>query len=111
MSGGGNDTANTLIGNGGNNILSGRGGNDSLTGGLGADQFVFGTNSGSDTVTDFSATQNDRFNVHALAHGAVGGGGITLSQVGGDVLIDLGGGNTVTVLNALQSDVLSHMVW
>ena len=43
-----------IDGGGGNDMLTGGSGNDILTGGDGDDTFVFGANSGDDTVTDFS---------------------------------------------------------
>ena len=111
VTGTGNMLANVLIGNDGINKLDGGAGNDTLTGGLGADVFVFGAGSGQDVVTDFSAAQHDLINVKAYSHGVVGGGGIVVSQVGGDTLIDFGGGNTVTIDGALKADVMSHMGW
>ncbi|MCV0427644.1 MAG: tandem-95 repeat protein, partial [Roseibium sp.] len=56
----GNDTltggiaANNLSGGVGDDTLSGGGGNDTLSGGAGADRFLFGTDDGADTITDFS---------------------------------------------------------
>ncbi|EGF93692.1 hemolysin-type calcium-binding repeat 2 copies family protein [Asticcacaulis biprosthecium C19] len=109
LNGTGNSLANSLTGNAGGNRLDGAGGNDVLTGGLGADVFAFMTGSGKDTVTDFSAAQNDAINLTAYTHGVANAA--IVSQFGGDVVINLGGGNTITVLSASQTDVLSHMVW
>ncbi|EGF89277.1 hemolysin-type calcium-binding repeat 2 copies family protein [Asticcacaulis biprosthecium C19] len=105
----GNGVGNTLIGNTGNNTLNGLGGNDILTGGLGADVFLFGIASRADTVTDFSAAQNDTINVNAYTGGVANNGLVV--QVGADTVINFGGGNVITVLNATQADVLAHMVW
>ncbi|EGF93277.1 hemolysin-type calcium-binding repeat 2 copies family protein [Asticcacaulis biprosthecium C19] len=105
----GNSLANMITGNSGNNQLDGGAGNDGLTGGLGADIFLFSAASGKDTVADFSAAQNDSIDIHAYTGGVANNG--MVSQAGGNVLINLGGGNTVTMLNASQADVLSHMVW
>ncbi|ESQ93610.1 hypothetical protein ABAC460_00645, partial [Asticcacaulis sp. AC460] len=102
----GNASANSLTGNDGKNRLDGGAGNDNLTGGLGADVFVFF--SGKDTVTDFTASQNDSIDVHAYTAGVAHAG--LVAQVGADVVITLGAGS-VTVLNATQADVLSHIVW
>ncbi|ESQ90085.1 hypothetical protein ABAC460_09970 [Asticcacaulis sp. AC460] len=105
----GNSLANTLTGNDGVNTLNGKGGADILTGGLGADIFLFDIGSGADTVIDFGAAQNDMINIHAYT---VGTANVALvSQSGGNVVIALGGSNTITLLNALQADVLTHMVW
>ena len=111
INGVGNGLGNHLIGNGGTNYLTGAGGNDTMSGGLGLDVFVFGAGSGVDVITDFSKVDNDKVNVNALSHGVVGGAGIIISQFGTDTVIDLGGGNTVTVTGALAADVTSHMIW
>ena len=119
--GNGNGLDNLVTGNSGNNILRGLDGNDtldggvgsdSLYGGLGADVFLFGSSSGSDTVRDFSAAQNDLFNVNAYTHGTAFGDGTTITSDGlGNTVINLGGGNIVTVTGAGVSDVTAHMVW
>ena len=91
----GNSKDNTLIGNTGNN---------SFTGGNGADIFVFNTGSGADTITDF--TTADTINVsayHAISH--------MVTQSGGNVVIDFGGGNTVTVLAATVANVNAHTIF
>ncbi|ESQ90087.1 hypothetical protein ABAC460_09980 [Asticcacaulis sp. AC460] len=105
----GNSLANTLTGNDGVNTLNGKGGADILTGGLGADIFLFDAASGLDTVTDFSAAQNDSINVHAYTNGVANAGLVT--QSGLNVLISLSSGNVITVSSAVAADVLAHMVW
>lgn len=50
----GNSLANSLFGNGAANILDGGAGNDMLTGSGGKDVFVFASNSGKDTIRDFT---------------------------------------------------------
>ncbi len=75
IGGGGNDR---IIGNGSNNILEGGTGNDSLegnagndelTGGAGQDRFIFSSiNDGSDTITDFS-TSDDMLQIDAVGFG------------------------------------------
>ncbi|MEI9905462.1 MAG: hypothetical protein WDN06_17105 [Asticcacaulis sp.] len=77
-----------------------------LTGNGGADIFLFGLASGADTITDFSAGQNDSIDAsayHAVAH--------TVTQSGADTVIDFGGGNVITVQNATTADVLAHTVF
>lgn len=105
----GNALDNVIIGNTGANTLNGYGGNDTFTGGGGADTFLFLAASGADSITDFSGAQNDTINVNAYTGGVAHAGYIT--QTGVNVTIDLGGGNVITVLNAVQADVLAHMVW
>ncbi|EGF93057.1 hemolysin-type calcium-binding repeat 2 copies family protein [Asticcacaulis biprosthecium C19] len=105
----GNSLANTLLGNDGMNTINGKGGADILSGGLNADLFLFETASGADTITDFSAIQNDSINVNAYTGGVANAGLVT--QSGLNVLISLGGGNVITVTGAAVGDVLAHMVW
>lgn len=107
----GNSQANTLIGNTGDNTLNGGNGGDVLTGGLGADLFLFTVGSSADTITDFSAGENDMINVNAYTGGVVTLG--DLSQVGADTKLDLGGGNVITILNTTYNDpnLLSHIIW
>ncbi|EGF93199.1 hemolysin-type calcium-binding repeat 2 copies family protein [Asticcacaulis biprosthecium C19] len=105
----GNSLGNTLGGNFGSNIINGKGGADNLSGGFGADIFLFDANSGTDTITDFSAAQNDSINIAAYTGGVANVG--LVAQNGISVLITLGGGNTITVNNATQADVLAHIVW
>jgi len=45
--------ADSLAGGRGGDLMKGGAGNDSLTGGRGGDVFVFGSDSGADTITDF----------------------------------------------------------
>ena len=93
-------------GNNQNNILIGNIGNNALSGGAGADTFAFQLNSHADIITDFKASENDTINVsayHATAH--------TVIQSGTSVIIDFGGGNTVTVLKTTIADVTAHTVF
>ena len=75
-------------------------GDDSATGGAGADTFVYGSNGGADTITDFIRPDGDRIDLtgigtvhylsNVLAH---------TSQIGPDSVIDFGGGNSITLQN------------
>lgn len=107
----GNGLDNAIVGNASSNHLSGEGGNDTLSGEGGQDVFVFGLGSGADVITDFSVIDHDRINVNAYSHGTAGGGGITVTQSGLDVVIDLGTGNMITVLNSLSAAVYTHIFW
>jgi Ca2+-binding RTX toxin-like protein len=55
----GNKGNDRLLGNLGNDTLGGGDGDDTLTGGSDADTFVFSANHGSDTITDFTASDGD----------------------------------------------------
>ncbi|MBU2227216.1 MAG: cadherin-like domain-containing protein [Proteobacteria bacterium] len=82
MGGGGNDI---LVGGDGNDILIGGAGADTLTGGAGSDtlRFLKGDAASVDTITDYSATQNDKLDLSDL--------------------LDIGGGNVNDIVNVRQS--------
>ena len=78
----GNDTAEIIRGLGGDDVLQGAGGRDVLAGGLGADIFRFtqisdsyrtATETGSDRILDFDASQ-DRVDLIALGFTGIGDG-------------------------------------
>jgi len=95
--GGGNDR---IFGDSGRDSLMGEGGDDWLTGGTGADRFIFSFGAGDDVVRDFTAEDH-----LLLKAGLWGGQGETAASVvsdhaqviGGDVVIDLGQGHSVTL--------------
>ena len=89
----------TLDGGAGDDIIDGGRGDDNLTGGIGSDTFLFGQDSGDDVVTDFDAA----FDV--LDFTDTGAGALNAQQNGNDVVIDLGAGNTVTLLDTLVGDL------
>jgi hypothetical protein len=88
--------------------IDGLAGNDILTGGAGDDTFVFRPGSGADIVTDFAAGagSDDRLDLTAfassydlayvLAHTA---------QSGADTVINLGGGDSITLQNVAKSNL------
>jgi CSLREA domain-containing protein len=117
LNGTGNDLDNVITGNKGGNRLNGGDGDDKiiggkgddmLIGGQGRDTFVFSNGSGQDTIRDFNATDNqEQINLKKVAS-------ITsfndlrnnhMEQQGDDVLIDLGRGNTITLLNVDITDL------
>lgn len=108
INGVGNSLANSLTGNAGNNKLTGGAGNDTLAGGTGADTFIFAPGSGADTINDF--TTADTVDVHAYTGGTAHPGYLTQLDAT-TVKIDLGGGNTITLLHTIVADVSAHMVW
>lgn len=99
----GNSQSQTLIGNSGKNVLNGGAGNDILTGGLGADTFQFTSGFRADSITDFNSGQGDKIQL-------VGLGSYTLTQVGGDVTVDFGGGNIITVQSATVATVSANII-
>lgn len=102
FSGTGNDT---VYGNGGNDVIYGGPGNDALFGGLGNDTFVFASGSGVDTVAfeGAGATVGDRIQLAAGINGlSIATAADVLSHIsysGSSALIDLGGGNSITLTN------------
>lgn len=104
--GGGNDS---LKGNNGDDVLTGGIGDDMLWGGAGADRFEFAHGHGADTIKDFE----DDVDTLLLSGFAVADPGAALDladEVGGDVVFDFGGGDTLTLLDmtkaALADDIL-----
>ena len=109
INGTGNHLDNIIKGNNAANILNGGSGHDVLSGKGGADIFVFTAASGADTISDFSAAQNDSIDVSAYTHGTAHSAYIT--QIGSDTIVNLGHGNIITVQNTAMADVGAHMVW
>jgi len=93
-----------LFGGNGDDFLVGGLGNDEFTGGAGSDVFVFETGGGVDSVTDFSAGDLLDFrrvttiSTHAEVLAAA-------TQVGVDTVLDLGDGDTVTLLGIQADDI------
>lgn len=105
----GNDT---LTGGDNNDQVNGEGGNDSLTGGNGVDSFVFLANSGVDVITDFTlSVVGEVINLTAIS--AIGNfadlyaNWMSAAINGTDTLINLGGGNSIT-LNNVQYSALTQ---
>jgi len=123
----GDDGDDTLFGHGGNDLLEGRNGNDfmkgdagndfliggagvdSMVGGAGDDTFIFRGDGANDFIADFvaGAATEDKirlegygtaFDTFAEVFGAA-------SQVGTRVIIDFGGGDTITLLNTQLTDL------
>ena len=86
-------------GGAGNDWVSGDRGSDTVSGGLGADTFHATSGAGLDLVMDFNRAEGDRI---VLDHGAA----YTVSQVGADTVVDLGGGDQL-VLQNVQLSALS----
>jgi len=99
IDGTGNSLANTLTGNTGDNTLDG---------GAGDDLFVFRNGDGADTINDFQAgaTTDDAIDLS----GHSGANSFTevqtaATQVGADTVIDLGAGDSVTLIGINVNDL------
>jgi hypothetical protein len=100
--------ADHLTGHASADVIDGLAGNDILTGGLGDDRFIFRPGSGADIVTDFAAGagSDDRLDLAAFA------GSYNLAYVlahttqsGVNTVIDLGGGDTITLQNVAKASL------
>ena len=98
----------TLRGATGGDTLNGGTGNDELQGGTGNDLFIFATGDGMDTITDLSvgAGSQDVVELNSIA-GFTSFANVqaAASQVGLDTVIDLGGGNQITLLGINVGDL------
>jgi Ca2+-binding RTX toxin-like protein len=117
----GNKGSDTLIGGIGDDILTGGEGNDEIdggagrdwiyldsgndtaTGGEGRDTFVFAAAGGSASITDFDPGQ-DVLDLSAHNLGGLRDLRAAATNVNGDLLIDLGGGQ-ITLMNVSEADL------
>jgi hypothetical protein len=116
IDGTGNNYDNGLTGNSGDNLLKGLDGKDSLNGGKGedrltgggdADTFVFGKDFGKDTINDFNAG-TDLINLDAINDIIMSFSDLKnhhASQSGANLVIDAGGGDTITVKGVTIDDL------
>lgn len=88
----GGDGNDTVAGDGGDDDLIGGAGDDLLTGGDGIDTFHFGAVSGNDSIADFL------IGTDILDFGEISPDDVTISEVGGNRVLTLPGGATVTLL-------------
>ena len=105
----GNSGSNILTGNSGNNWIHGGGGLDVVTGGAGKDIFLPGTFANATTwITDLSAGDQ----IDLTGHGFTGlaQARAAMSQVGADVKINLGGGQSVMVANKTIAGISDSML-
>jgi Ca2+-binding RTX toxin-like protein len=96
----GGDGADTLNGGIGQDTLIGGAGDDAMTGGTDGDVFVVGA--GLDTITDFVAGSGTGHDVVRFDRSVFTDYTSVLAastQAGSDVVVDAGGGNTVTLQN------------
>ncbi|MEO7689450.1 MAG: calcium-binding protein [Sphingomonas sp.] len=103
----GNAGANVLTGGSADDVLQGFGGNDMLTGGGGADRFVFDHSTGQDVVGDFSSGV-DKLDLSAFGFASFQDvQNASHDDGGGDLVIDLDNGDTVTLMGVTTSQLQS----
>jgi Ca2+-binding RTX toxin-like protein len=96
------DDNDPLLCRGGDDTLSGARGKDVMVGGAGSDIFVFCNGFGKDVIRDFDADGGAGLQdfIDATFPGAV-----AVSKSGKNTIIDLGSGDTLTLLNVLPSQI------
>ena len=108
----GNDLDNILIGNAGDNLLNGGKGNDVLTGGAGRDTFVIAKGAGSDVITDFQAgASGDTLKLDGFTFKSLTDITSLGQQVGADLVLNLGSGQTVTLQNTTIAAVAANIAF
>lgn len=98
----GGDGHDTIFGGSGADTLSGNRGDDQLTGGTGSDTFVFEGRFGTDVVTDFDEyDDNEKIDLTGVSEIVDWNDLVTnhMADVGNDVEITDGNGNTITLSN------------
>jgi hypothetical protein len=94
----------SVSGGAGNDFVSGDRGNDTISGGAGADLFHGSQDAGIDRVLDFHVSEGDRVMLDP-------GTTYTLSQVGADTVIDMGGGNQMILVGVQLSTLPSGWIF
>jgi Ca2+-binding RTX toxin-like protein len=104
----GGDGLDRLFGQAGNDILDGGAGNDIMAGGAGNDTYIFDSRDGHDRIMDFTAggTQ-DRLNLVDAAFNFRNLADVLnrATDVGGNCVIQLGGGDSVTLVGVQESQL------
>lgn len=97
----GDDGDDTMLGGGGRDALMGGAGNDRLVGGTENDGFIFNPGSGADLIVDFGAGAASGDVIRLIGFGAAFDAFSDVlaasTQVGANVVIDLGAGDTITL--------------
>jgi Ca2+-binding RTX toxin-like protein len=127
VDGTGNNSSNDIRGNSGNNVLSGLGGkdflfgglgddtlvggagNDTLQGGMGVDRFVVSKGSGQDIIADFvsGAGVNDVAVLEGYGFTSFSQIRAAMVQSGANVVLNLGGGESLTFKNHAIADFVA----
>jgi Ca2+-binding RTX toxin-like protein len=108
LTGGAGD--DSLTGGAGRDSLMGDAGDDSLTGEQGRDTFIFQPGTEDDRVLDFTdnnGAQDDRIDLSA--YGFTDVGEINRGISGNDVVLSLGGGDTVRLVDYLANHALNDL--
>jgi Ca2+-binding RTX toxin-like protein len=101
VGGQGNDLISASVGG---DFISGDRGNDTMSGGTGADIFHTFSGAGLDRVLDFNLAEGDRVQVDA-------GTTWTVSQVGADTVIDMGGGDQMVLVGVQASTLTGNWIF
>lgn len=94
-----------FVGNNASNSFNGEAGNDVLIGKGGADTFVYFDDSGRDRITDFGRGADKIMLTFIDGIDTFADVRSVMSQSGNDVVIDLGAGNDITLVNTLLSEM------
>ncbi|ANM09260.1 MULTISPECIES: M10 family metallopeptidase C-terminal domain-containing protein [unclassified Rhizobium] len=109
FAGTGNALNNVIVGGSGSNTLTGGAGNDTLTGGVAADVFIYLTNWGHDTITNFLATGSghDAISIDHSIFADWESLFAATEQSGNDTIITADSDNTITLQNVALSSLQS----
>ncbi|MBX5177624.1 rhizobiocin [Rhizobium lentis] len=109
FAGTGNALNNVIVGGGGSNTLTGGAGNDTLTGGAAADLFIYSSNWGHDTITNFVATgsAHDAISIDHNIFADWESLFAATEQSGSDTIITADSENTITLRNVALSSLQS----
>ena len=106
----GDSGKDTLYGDAGDDTINGGEGDDTLAGGTGSDTFVFGPDTGNDTITDFDAA-NDTIDLSTLPE-ALAFSDLTFTALDdgtGTVITHDALGGSITVLGLDPEDFIEEM--
>ncbi|MBB4583950.1 Ca2+-binding RTX toxin-like protein [Rhizobium aethiopicum] len=109
FAGTGNALNNVIVGGSGPNTLTGGAGNDTLTGGAAADVFVYSSNWGHDTITNFVATgsAHDAISIDHNIFADWESLFAATEQSGSDTIITADSENTIMLRNVALSSLQS----
>jgi len=100
----GNATGNVLLGGAGNDALDGGAGQDILYGQAGSDTFLIRKGTGIDIIADFTPG-TDRLDVRDYEFKTIAALMSRMTQVGADVSVDLGGGDSVILMGVKMTSL------